>query len=252
MKLISSFAFVMVTLALPAQAPQPVPVRNEPRHHLAFENSLLRVFRVEVAPHDSTLLHQHALDYIFVSLGASDVINAPQGKPEIHLQLADGEVRYAPATVIHVARNLSDKPFRNLTIEFLQPQGAAHNLCRQIVPGDLGPCDRQSGPAFQIEPVFETDKLRVEIVRLTPSAEKTTLDSSGDSLIAALDEAEILVQAPNEAGPGKTLRTGDFLWIPARSPRVFSNLRAASSRLPSSFLRITFKDSASATAFDCH
>jgi hypothetical protein len=72
----------LFTFSLSAQAPVAVPIANEPHHHLVLENSYVRVFHVSVPPHDATLLHQHDVPYIYVSLGPADVINAIQGKPE--------------------------------------------------------------------------------------------------------------------------------------------------------------------------
>src|SRR5439155_4478646 len=61
------------SLPLVAGAQQVVPLDREPSHHFALQNEYVRVFKVEVAPHASTLLHQHDRDYIFVTLGASSV-----------------------------------------------------------------------------------------------------------------------------------------------------------------------------------
>ncbi|MBZ5527335.1 MAG: hypothetical protein LAN71_05470, partial [Acidobacteriia bacterium] len=102
--------------APPAEQPKAVPITGEPRHHLSLENAWVRAFRVEVAPRDSTLLHEHARDYVYVTLGPADIVNAVWGKPEAHAQLADAEVRFARGNFAHVARNLSEQPFRNLTI----------------------------------------------------------------------------------------------------------------------------------------
>src|SRR5437762_8745721 len=128
-------AFLAVcSLQLVARAQQPVPLDREPSHHLALQNEYVRVFKVEVAPHSSTLLHQHDRDYIFVTLGASSVENDVLGKPPVQLQLKDGEARFAKGGFAHVAKNLSDKPFRNLTIELLKG-------------GDsVVPCDRNKEP----------------------------------------------------------------------------------------------------------
>src|SRR5712692_8332220 len=73
------------TLALNAQAPVAVPIPKEPHHHLVLANEYVRVFRVSVPAHDATLLHQHDVPYLYVSLGPADVVNAFQGKPEVHL-----------------------------------------------------------------------------------------------------------------------------------------------------------------------
>src|SRR5205814_6338319 len=113
---------------------QPVPLDREPSHHLSLANECVRVFKVEVAPHASTLLHQHDRDYIFVTLGASLVENDVLGKPPVKLQLRDGEARFAKGDFAHVAKNLAETPFRNVTIELLKR-------------GDYAlPCDSTSGP----------------------------------------------------------------------------------------------------------
>jgi hypothetical protein len=217
--------------------PQAVAVRNEPHHHLAFENSYVRVFSVEVAPHAATLLHEHARDYFYVTLGAADIINAPLGKPGTHAQSKDGEVHFARGGFAHVAQNLSDQPFRNLTIEFLRPQGEARNLCEKVVPGDVGPCEKAQGKGFAATPLFETAEVRVEFVRLDPQAQKVEMVAGTGTLVAALEQAGIKVES--EGQPPVSLATGGLVWLPAGSRQVFSNLR----NTPSSFLRIAFKDS---------
>src|SRR6266852_2246766 len=119
-----------LSAALNAQAPEPAPlahgsVPGEPHHHVTIENAYLRAYYVEVAPHESTQLHQHDHDYIFVSLGPANVINAVRDKPEVHLVLKDGETHFTRGGFAHVARNLADTPFRNVTIELLKSQGEA-------------------------------------------------------------------------------------------------------------------------------
>ena len=225
---------------LRAQAPaipQAVPVASEPRHHLAFENRYVRVFAVEVAPHDATLLHEHSLDYLYVTLGSADIVNAPFGKPEAHAQLKDGEVHFARGGFAHVARNLSDLPFRNLTIEFLQPQGEVRNLCEKIVPGEAGPCEKAQGKGYVATPLFETAEVRIELVRLDPQAQQVEMAPGTGTLVAALEQAGIKVES--EGKPPMTIATGGLLWLRAGSRQVFSNLR----NTPSNFLRIAFKDS---------
>jgi len=240
MRLLRLCVVLLLCGSLRAQAPavpQAVPVANEPRHHLAFENSYVRVYAVEVAPHDATLLHEHSLDYVYVTLGAADIINAPFGKPEAHAQLKDGEVHFARGGFAHVARNLSDLPFRNLTIELLKPQGELRNLCEKIVPGDAGPCEKAQGKGYAATPLFETEEVRIEFVRLDPQAQRVEIAPGTGTLVAALEQAGI--QMESEGQPPKSIATGGLLWLPAGSRQVFSNLR----NTPSNFLRIAFKDS---------
>src|SRR5713226_1083618 len=108
--LLCSLLFLFA-FSLSAQAPVAVPIPKEPHHHLVLENSYVRVFRVSVPGHDATLLHQHDVPYLYVSLGPADVINAVQGKPEAHLTMADGQIGYSrgvgvPMMVGFMARSI--------------------------------------------------------------------------------------------------------------------------------------------------
>jgi hypothetical protein len=100
-----------------------VPIDNEPMHKLVFENEFVRVFSVEVPAHSETKIHQHDRDYIFVTLGDSDVESDRVNEEPVQLQLKDGESRWSKGGFAHKAKNLSDKPFRNITIELKQSVG---------------------------------------------------------------------------------------------------------------------------------
>jgi quercetin dioxygenase-like cupin family protein len=100
---------------------QSVEITSEPSHHLVFQNEYVRVFDVTVAPRATTLIHKHNHDYLFVTLGDSDVVSERVGEKPAALQLKDGEVRYTPGNFAHAAVNKSDQPFHNITIELLQP-----------------------------------------------------------------------------------------------------------------------------------
>ncbi len=241
MKKLSCLALLVLAFSLNAQAPEPAPlahgsVPGEPHHHLKIENEYVRAYYVEVPPHESTQLHQHDHDYIFVTLGATDVINAVLGKPEAHLVLKDGEVHFSRGGFAHVARNLSDTPFRNVTIEFLHPQGEVHNLCEKIVDGPLGDCRRVHNPSSSATPLFETGETLAVLETIHPKAAFGGISRS-DRLFVALDQAELEMRIPSK--PGLQFHSGEMLWLPAGGAETISNLANA----PSSYLSISFKDS---------
>src|SRR6267378_5991547 len=149
-----------------------VPIPKEPHHHLVLENEYVRVFRVRVPAHDATLLHQHDVPYLYVALGPADVINAVQGKPEVRLVMADGQLGYSPGHFAHIARNQSDMPFNNVTIELLKPQREPRNICAEVVPGaelevcGKSPTVKRNGAAHL--PQFATDETQVGLSRFDP------------------------------------------------------------------------------------
>ena len=112
---------LLVSMATLAQQSQPVEITSEPRHHLVFENEYVRVFDVTVEPRTSTLVHRHNHDYLFVTLGDSDIVSTRPGEKPVHLLVKDGETRFTAGNFAHAALNQSEKPFHNITIELLKP-----------------------------------------------------------------------------------------------------------------------------------
>lgn len=199
-----------------AQTGTAVPITSEPHHHLVLDNDSVKAYKVEVGPHESTLLHQHDHDYVFIVIGDAQVTSAIPGKAEAHLELSDGEVHLSRGGFAHVARNEGDHPFRNVTIELLRPQGELHNLCVQEVAREpvVCPGPRQSPgttPARTDSPQFETDATRVILTRVPPHQKAALPDSRWEELIVALDEAVIAFAAGK--GPERLLRPGDLLWL---------------------------------------
>ncbi len=124
MKLRSALLLIIsCAVLLSAQVPE-VEITAEPHHHLALQNPFVRVFKVELAPQAATLMHRHRHDYVFVTLGPSEVENDVQGKPSATLKLKDGDTYFLPGGFAHIAKNLSGQPFRNVTIEFMQDEKA--------------------------------------------------------------------------------------------------------------------------------
>jgi quercetin dioxygenase-like cupin family protein len=102
----------------------PVPVSQEPDHHLKFENDSIRVYDVVVPPGASTLFHVHGIDYFFVNFEDANLKSQTPEQPEQDLILKKGEVRFSPAPLIHRIRNAGSNVFHNLTVELLVPPAA--------------------------------------------------------------------------------------------------------------------------------
>src|SRR5580700_5621061 len=103
--------FCLITTLLAAQATAPeVELSAEPHHHLTLENKYVRVYNVEVPPHTDTLMHWHRHDYIYVTLGPTEVVNEVKDKPPATIKLQDGETHFSPAPFAHIAHNRTDQP----------------------------------------------------------------------------------------------------------------------------------------------
>ena len=69
---------IIASVSRSAHAETAVSIISEPRHHLVLENDYARVFKVDVPPHTSTLMHQHEHAYVYVVLGPAEIENEVQ------------------------------------------------------------------------------------------------------------------------------------------------------------------------------
>ena len=244
-KLALATVALLLCISFPAQTPVPLAhgnVPGEPHHHLKIENDYVRAYYVEVAPHDSTQLHQHDLDYLYVILGPADIINAVAGKPELHQVLKDGEVHFTRGGFAHVARNLSDAPFRNVTIEFLHPQGDVRNLCGEVAPGPQGKCENsQSMAPLSGSSLLRTDEVYLHLLHFSESKARFSITFRGwanPSLLVALGQGILGVEIGKKHA--EKLHSGDVLWFPGKEPVTFENEGGGAP----SFLVLSFEKAA--------
>ena len=149
-----------------AQQQQSVEMTSEPSHHLVFENEYVRVFDVIVAPRASTLIHRHNHDYLFVTLGDSDLVNARVGEKPAPLQLKDGEVRFTPGNFAHAAINNSDRPFHNTTIELLKLSTNVKTCTESCTVS--APCNGSSTTICLSETRLSSDQWTISMVTIPP------------------------------------------------------------------------------------
>jgi quercetin dioxygenase-like cupin family protein len=199
------------TLAQTATAPA-VPVLEEPHHHLAIENEYVRVFRVEVSPHSETLLHRHDHDYVFVTIGASQVVNAVEGKSPVDLKLANGETRFSRAPFAHVARNLSDASFRNVTIELL----------RDRITREDPSFPELASPQMQ-KVLFVEDGVRAGETRLAPGATLPRHEHKRPHLVIAVSDLDMRSNIEGQSPIPVKVKAGDVRWVPGGYTHTVTN-----------------------------
>jgi quercetin dioxygenase-like cupin family protein len=217
--------FFMPLVAALAQAPE-VEITAEPSHHLALDNESVRVFRVEVAPHASTLMHRHRHDYLFVTLGDSHVSNEAAGKAPVELKLADGETLFVPGNFAHIARNLSDQPFRNVTIELVRDE----KLRNAPSPWPMEGGDKDF-PGGHVKVLFVHDGARASQVELQPGATVPSHHHDGPHLLVAVSDLDIRSDVEGQGPmPGK-FKAGDIKWLPGGYTHTLTNVGASVARL---------------------
>jgi quercetin dioxygenase-like cupin family protein len=202
---------LFLTTFLTAQSAPEVEITAEPHHHQTFVNDQVRVFNVELPPHAETLMHRHRHDYIYVTLGDSEVVNTVQSKDPVTVKLQDGQTGFLPGNFAHQARNLRDHPFRIVNIELLQDDKLRASSAKW--DEDRGLDILHSGTK---EILFVKDGVRVSEIELQPDGMAPVSDAP--YLLVALSDLELFQtehDAPRSASDNILLKPGEVLWIPS-------------------------------------
>jgi quercetin dioxygenase-like cupin family protein len=224
------FLFLLIPF-LAAQTTTEVEITSEPAHHFLLENEFIRVFKGEVPPHASTLMHRHGHDYVFVTLGDAHVANEVEGKPPGDLKLIDGETRFVPGNFAHVAKNLSDQPFRNVTIELMQDEKLRQTPSRW--PEESG---EKTFPGGCIKILFVKDGVRVSEVNLELGAIIPSHHHDGPHLVVAITDLDLRSDVEGMSPmPGK-FKSGDVKWLPGGYTHTLTNV----GKSPARFVTVEF------------
>jgi quercetin dioxygenase-like cupin family protein len=212
--------------------PGAVFVTQEPHHHLLYANSDMRVFDVIVPPHQSTLLHEHDHDYIFVTFGQSTLTVMRPGMPPASLELPSGAVRFSKAVFAHAITNDGDYPFHNMTIEFLNPVITGRGCSCNGGPGDAV-CDCPNAPLLPANWSKQIGRLHLRGIMLAPGA--TFEDSSQFPTrllvpVTPLDVIDTSTHSPKHVP--LRLPVGRFHWL-SPGPHEIQNVSAQALRMVS-------------------
>ncbi len=117
-------ALALSLMALVANASdEPIPIEQEPRHRLLFENEHVRFFDVELEPGYESRYHWHRSDGVFVNISSSPTIAQDLGKePMRRGERAIGEtyfIDYATKPKAHRVSNPGSTPYHVIDTEIL-------------------------------------------------------------------------------------------------------------------------------------
>ena len=163
-------------------------------------------------------MHRHCHDYVFVTLGDAHVSNEVEGKPPVDLKLSDGETRFVAGNIAQVAKNLSDQPFRNATIELMQDERLRKTPSHG--PEENG---EKTFPGGRSTTLFVKEGVRVSEVNLEPGAIVPRHHHDGPHLLVAITDLDIRSDVEGMGPmPGK-FKSGDVKWLPGGYTHTLTN-----------------------------
>jgi len=203
--------------AAQAVAPSIIEITAEPNHHLAFENLYVRVFKVELAPHAAMLMHHHRHDYIFVSLGPSEIENDVAGKPPALRKFQDGETFFVPGNFAHTAKNLSAQSFRVIAVELLRDHKSQQS---HKWDEDRGLHILNGGTE---DILFVRDGVRTTDLQLNPGGVVPKHHLASPQLVVAVTDLNLRRDVEGKGATRVQLKAGEFAWIKGGFTHTLTN-----------------------------
>lgn len=199
-----------LTLAGIAQAAEDaVPIEQEPRHRLAFENRHVRHFDVELEPGYVALYHWHRNDGVFVNITPSDTIAQDlNGEPKQRGWRAMGEtyfIGYAEKPKAHRVTNSGNRSYRVTDTEILQSCGAA--------PSGFSPAGNQT---------IIVDNQRVFVTRIILHPGESTELGGPCGMLVSIYDSDVRLEGPG-GNKDLSLSRADFHWREANQTYKLRN-----------------------------
>jgi len=201
-------AFVLLTLFVTQEASAPVPVEQEPHHHLVLKNDNLLVLRVILQPGESSLYHVHSVDDVAVWLGntssAQQLPNEPESAP----------VEQKPGNV--TLRTLRETPFTHRVHNV--GKGLFDVLDVEILQRPEHPSSAVAGPV-----AGENPSARVYKWTLAPGGATPMHIHERPYLIVAATGFNLKMTAPDGQSATHEIKPGDFHWVTSKVTHSLAN-----------------------------
>jgi quercetin dioxygenase-like cupin family protein len=101
---------------------------------LLFENELVRVWEMNLAPGERSDRHRHELPYLLCVLAGSRVDAEVESRGDVEIPVQPGSVFFVPPGATETAVNNSRDHFREILIELKKPASEGMKLAVANVP----------------------------------------------------------------------------------------------------------------------
>jgi quercetin dioxygenase-like cupin family protein len=219
--------------------PVPVPIAEEPHHHLVMENSYVRVFAVELPPQKSTELHQHDYDYVIVTLTDGIVESGRNGKsPVIAHNYTKGDTRYFHGPATRLFRNSEGATtHRDITVEIKRKSDQPYGYFRSDeLSADYSVVPPPLDGLHTYTTTRDRDTVRMSEVQILPGENWKAPKGEFPFLVIAENDLELRDAKDRNADPLRIKETG-VAW----SPAVFRTPLVNASSQPAHFVLLEFK-----------
>jgi quercetin dioxygenase-like cupin family protein len=201
-------AAVAVLVGCPLAQQSPVPVEQEPHHHVVLTNESMLVTHVVIPAGETTLYHTHSYDRAAVHLTNSMVTFQLPGQTESEPAAAKiGEISASTrqgAPLTHRVRNTGPGAFEVIDVEFLK---------------------RPEQPSVTAAATVGAENPSARIYKwvLAPGASSAMHTHERPYLIIAATPMQLKVTGPEGKSSSHAVKAGDLHWIDSRVTHTLTN-----------------------------
>lgn len=186
-----------------------VPVYEEPRHRLAFENDQAFILNINLPPGYVSLYHEHKIDLLYVTIIGTKVWAEPLDGKKREADVKTGDLRFSSDNHglphVHRVGNIGTSPFHVIGI------GIKNDVSDNVVP--------LQGDTSGMEMDLEKPHASVYRIRLKPG-EKTGLHQHNLPYTKVYISTGKLV---DNTGDTNTVEAGEFLWQEGGKSHSYEN-----------------------------
>ena len=216
-KTYSALIFCLSLLLAVQEASAPVPVENEPLHHVVLKNESVVVIHLTLPPGERTLFHTHTHDRVAIPLSSTaitqQVLNEKEGPPSRSDPGAFSALALAGSSYTHRVHNVGSVPYDVLDVELLE---------RPRTP---------SPPAAAAVFAAENPSARIYNWVLAPGATSAMHTHVRPYLIVATTGFTLKMTTPDGQSLTHELKRGDFRWVDTKVAHTLGNAGSAEGQV---------------------
>jgi hypothetical protein len=181
---------------------QAVPIEQEPRHRIVFENKNVRIYDALIPPGDLSLFHTHSVDNVVVTVSGGKGTNEVLGKSATETAPVTGNVSFNKATnapYTHRVGSIGITPLRFIASEVKAPSES---------PG--APAVLDAVPGHKL--VLENDLVKVYRVNIDPKQSTGIRSRTLPWLRVSVSQSTISVRGSGMNAETLETKTGDYRW----------------------------------------
>jgi quercetin dioxygenase-like cupin family protein len=216
LKTCSALIFSLSTLFAVQEASAPVPVENEPLHHVVLKNESVVVIHLTLPPRERTLYHIHSHDRIAVPLSSTSitqqVLNDKEGPPSTSEPGTFSALTLPGSSYTHRVHNVGANPYDVLDVELLERP-------------------RTPSPVTAATVAAENPSARIYNWVLAPGSTSAMHTHARPYLIVAATGFTLKMTAPDGASLVHELKRGDFHWVDTKVTHTLGNAGTAAGQI---------------------